>query len=105
MRPSVAVLFDRLELGFGGVAFTHHPIERFEEIVDARARGFRYPVTNDLVDLPSGLSLQQQLCIFLVQANHSVPSLSYSPACYSATSIPMLRAVPITMRSAASTDA
>src|SRR5438270_1950866 len=69
---SVAFFFDRLQLRLGGVAFTHDPVERLEEIIDARSRGLRNPVTDDLVDLARALPLQQQLCIFLVQANHSV---------------------------------
>src|SRR5437870_3941770 len=96
-RALVPFFLDGFQLGFGGVAFLHHPVERLEEVVDARARGFGDPVPHDLVDLAGRLPFQQLLCIFLVETNHSVPSLQL------AISMPMLRAVPITIRSAAST--
>src|SRR5213075_3320489 len=68
---SVAFFFDRLELGFGGVAFLHHPVEGLVEIVDLRVGGPRDPVAHDVVNLARALALQQLICLFLVQTNHS----------------------------------
>src|SRR5678816_2279176 len=118
-RPLLAVLFfDRLELGFGGVAFLHHPVESLEEVVDAGVRRRGDTLADDLVDLARALPLQQLLRLILAHANHPGPSLLSThrrgaddphrtrPSRGQAViSIPMLRAVPATMRSAASTEA
>src|SRR5688572_5860251 len=58
---SGAFVFDRLELGFRGVAFLHHPVEGFEEVVDARIGSLRDAIPHDLVDLARTLASQQQL--------------------------------------------
>src|SRR5438128_4547010 len=98
---SAVVVLDCLEIGLGGVPFLHHPVERVEQVVDLGVGGLFHPIAHDLVDLPRRLSLQQHVGIFLVQANHPIPF----PSSQSPISMPILRAVPMTMRSAASTVA
>src|SRR5262245_20640177 len=66
---------DRIQLGVGGVAFLHHPVERLVEVADARSRRLGHQVPYEEIYLARGLALEQLLRVFLVEANHSVPFL------------------------------
>src|SRR5690349_16901914 len=61
----VAFLFDGFQLGFRGVAFLRHPVERVEEIVDLRVGGLRHLLAHDLDDFARALPLQELLRVFL----------------------------------------
>src|SRR5262249_25476961 len=74
-RPVSAVFFlDRFELGLGRITFLDDPVERVEEVADARPRRLGTPLTHDVVDLARCLAPEQLFGCFLVQANHPVAS-------------------------------
>src|SRR5262245_5462706 len=81
-RGSACFFLDGVELGFGGVTFPDDPFESLDEVVDARSRSAGNTLAHDVVDLARRLAPQQQLGVFLFQANHPVPSLpNQRPRC------------------------